>query len=617
MAEIGKISGPLLEDNLQRSGVDLAFDTDLLYLDVANRRIGINNIAPVANFTAVDPLSTNLQVDTQLTVGNMNLYTNTIQYPIGNLVLQSNNIVYAPNWKTAGGLNLGTNTISATVGDQDINIQPTGTGRVNVNSDMLVNGNLHATGDITFDGDITFGDSDTDSVNIKADLTSDIRPDVTDTYSFGTPSKRWLNTYTKNLYTDAIVSNNSYTVNNIEVTLRQGKTWYVSVNGLDTNVGNHENGPFLTLVKALSVATSGDTIQIYPGTYVETCPMTVPVGVTVKGLDIRTVIVSPTAATRNKDIFLVNGETTIEDLTVTGFEYDSVNNTGYAFKFAPNFKVSSRSPYMKNVSVITQGSTVRLGTAPSDDPRGFLAGDAGRGAYVDGALANSTSKEASLLFHSCTFICPNTDTIVMTNGVRVEWLNCFTYFANTGLKATNGTTGFNPTDYVYDAVTGKYLPSNAIRFSLTCDAPTIYVTPVGANSFKWRNASTSSYVSRCAWGTSVYSTFLSSGLPRFADPNGVPTETAFAIYDHNTSNLVALFTVNDRFLENAGVVFWSDAIGTQSWGSVIYPVGGNFNSLINSTITGRVYDWVFVPNVSTFTGYKTAEEIYQSIKKGF
>ena len=29
----------------------------------------------------------------------------------------------------------------------------------------------------------------------------------------------------------------------------------------------------------------------------------------------------------------------------------------------------------------------------------------------------------------------------MTNGVRVEWLNSFTYFANRGLYATQGSTG--------------------------------------------------------------------------------------------------------------------------------------------------------------------------------
>ena len=46
-----------------------------------------------------------------------------------------------------------------------------------------------------------------------------------------------------------------------------------------------------------------------------------------------------------------------------------------------------------------------------------------------------------MLFHSVTFITPGVDGLTMTNGVRVEWLNSFTYFANRGLYAVNGVTG--------------------------------------------------------------------------------------------------------------------------------------------------------------------------------
>ena len=42
---INRISGDILESNLIRSS-DLAFNTDLLYLDVDNGRIGVNTSAP-------------------------------------------------------------------------------------------------------------------------------------------------------------------------------------------------------------------------------------------------------------------------------------------------------------------------------------------------------------------------------------------------------------------------------------------------------------------------------------------------------------------------------------------------------------------------------------------
>ena len=43
---IGRISGPMLRANLERLGVDLSIETDLLYVDVNNNRIGINQAVP-------------------------------------------------------------------------------------------------------------------------------------------------------------------------------------------------------------------------------------------------------------------------------------------------------------------------------------------------------------------------------------------------------------------------------------------------------------------------------------------------------------------------------------------------------------------------------------------
>lgn len=45
---IGRISGSVLKSNLTRNGVDLAFETNLLYLDVTNSRVGIGTSEPTA-----------------------------------------------------------------------------------------------------------------------------------------------------------------------------------------------------------------------------------------------------------------------------------------------------------------------------------------------------------------------------------------------------------------------------------------------------------------------------------------------------------------------------------------------------------------------------------------
>ena len=48
---------------------------------------------------------------------------------------------------------------------------------------------------------------------------------------------------------------------------------------------------------------------------------------------------------------------------------------------------------------------------------------------------------AAILFNECTFIVPNSVGLYLTNGIRVEWLNSFVYFANEGIKGVQGATG--------------------------------------------------------------------------------------------------------------------------------------------------------------------------------
>lgn len=46
MSILGKVAGTMLKDNLVRNGVDLQIDSNLMYYDVANRRVGINTTLP-------------------------------------------------------------------------------------------------------------------------------------------------------------------------------------------------------------------------------------------------------------------------------------------------------------------------------------------------------------------------------------------------------------------------------------------------------------------------------------------------------------------------------------------------------------------------------------------
>ena len=448
MAQVGRISGPLLFANLERNGIDLAFRNNLstaqlLYLDVNSGLISVNTDTPINELTIDGISKTNNLLSTTAKIANFNISNNNIDISAGDIFVNANRIINIPTLRNTE-IQINDNTISSYNTNSNIDLSANGTGTVEALADTNVTGNVHATGNITADGSLTFGDGDTDDIVLGAEIASDIIPDQNNTYRLGSPSKQWQNLYS-NLLNGNAISTGSISVGSTFHATRQGNTFWVAQNGDDTNVGDHPNGPFKTIKHALDQAdasTGGPvTIHVMPGGYEEELPLVVPSNVTIRGEDIRNTIIRPSSADQSKDIFHMNGESTVQNLTIKDFYYDSLNDTGYAFRFAPNTVVSTRSPYIQNVTVITQGSATS-----ASDPRGFASGDAGKGALIDGADVLSASNEASMLFHSVTFITPGVDAVTMTNGVRVEWLNSFTYFADKGLYAVDGGTGHLSSD---------------------------------------------------------------------------------------------------------------------------------------------------------------------------
>ena len=468
---VGKITGQMLGDtsgNLDRDGVDLVFDNDLIYLDVTNRKVGIKTTSPSHELTVNGTTrSNNLEATISATLGDIVVTGNQIYSTTGVLSFnpnESGQVVYQ-NRLQVDDIQIEGNRIATINSNANLELTANGTGTINLNSNVEIFGDLHATGTITADGNLQLGDANTDNIIFNADIASDLIPDVNDTYKLGNSINRWADVWVNNLYAST-VNTGAIEVAGIDIALSQGNIYYVAVNGSDDNSGVHQQDPLSSVGRALDLASAGDTVYIYPGTYSETLPLVVPVGVTVKGAGIRSVTIQPDSDV-TVDMFHLNGETTIEDLTITGFEYDVGTNTGYAFRFASNFTVTSRSPYIRNVSVITAGSTVRLMTNPVDDPLGFLAGDAGKGAYIDGSVVNAASNEATMLFSGVTFITPGVDALTMTNGVRVEWLNSFTYFANRGMYAVSGSTGFagdGKTRIKIINTTGTFAVSNTLSY---------------------------------------------------------------------------------------------------------------------------------------------------------
>ena len=538
---VGRISGPLLRNNLTRTE-DLAFETDLLYINHTGSRIGVKTDSPTRTLQVNGTLNlpNNIIATNSAVFGDMTFNSTGISVLSGVISITSAGTIEAPHLRV-GDIFFDGNVLGTYTTDSDLQLEANGTGSVMFNSSVEVTGNIHATGDITADGNIVIGTGDEDNLSFGADLASDILPNVSATpltaavitsgscpetwavprtlsvigtlngknlYNYfneylewtgtfwkywnttvgpaayyrsddvttfpwqattwtavgvgtpvpifsqqsstgfnigGSPSKRWANYEGK----QGDVANNILVDDNVSlagITVNLGieNKFYVSVNGVDTNPGDHPNFAFATLSTALSAAqTAGgnNLIMIMPGEYTETFPLTIPANTTVKGSSIRTVSIMPDTSSQSQDAFLLNNNTTVSDLTIRNFY-----SPGYAFRFANNINVTTKSPYIHNVTVITTGSVTS-----GSDPRGFDAGDAGRGALVDGSVANAASNQASMLFNAVTFITPGVDAITMTNGVRVEFIDSFTYFANRSLYATNGATGFASLGTVFGA----------------------------------------------------------------------------------------------------------------------------------------------------------------------
>lgn len=210
---IGRISGQLLKANLVRDGVDLAFETDLLYLNVTDSRIGVNTSTPSADLDVNGTTQTvNLRVDNQAELGNIVIENNTIT--------SANNAIY---FTAAAGnptvyhsklivddFEISGNKISTTVSNSSLEIDPSGTGTIelktttNITGDLTVSGSVSATGDIVIGGNIVIGDELTDTVTINASISSDLIPETDNTYRLGNSTFRWNEAYVNNFYTTTI-----------------------------------------------------------------------------------------------------------------------------------------------------------------------------------------------------------------------------------------------------------------------------------------------------------------------------------------------------------------------------------------------------------------------------
>ena len=268
---IGRISGPLLKSNLERNGIDLAFETDLLYLNVVDNRIGVNTASPVYDLDVNGTTrTTDLLVDNQLDIGDITISGNTIQsnVPTINMIASPGEATVYHTILEVDDIRLTGNTISTFNSNANLEFQPNGTGEVdilsntNITGNLQVDGNINADGNITLGGNIVIGDALTDTIQINASIQSDLIPETDNTYDLGSSSFYWRRAYVNDLYADTLnvptldVGNIMFRDN--EITTTTGEDLYIDGNG----AGGVRLGNFYIVDNVITNVSSGAITQI-------------------------------------------------------------------------------------------------------------------------------------------------------------------------------------------------------------------------------------------------------------------------------------------------------------------------------------------------------------------
>jgi hypothetical protein len=219
MAQLGRISGHLLNANLERNGVDLTFkntnfDSALLFLDVNSNKIGVKTDSPIFDLDINNDISTtNANATNRANIDNIIVNNNsnftTKVGPI-NIVPDQNNPNIFLNRMRSDDLDFNDNTISGLNSNQPVAFQASGSGTIevfanaNVTGDLSISGNVLIDGNLSSAGTVIVGDSPLDTITIAPDLTQNIVPGDDNVHELGQQAndsspRRWAELWTPDL----------------------------------------------------------------------------------------------------------------------------------------------------------------------------------------------------------------------------------------------------------------------------------------------------------------------------------------------------------------------------------------------------------------------------------
>jgi len=238
-------------------------------------------------------------------------------------------------------------------------------------------------------------------------------------------------------------------------------TIYVSKSGDDANSGLNLLNAKLTIESALSIATTGTMIKVFPGVYTENNPLIVPEQVSIVGTSLREVSVTPANA---GDLFYVKNGCYISDMSFVGS-----SNTGAIVSFNPSEPpYIDQSPYIQNcTNFIPDSIGLRVNGDDAIGPLRSMVVDSYT-QYNAGGIGASVSNDAYAQLVSMFTICTD-KAIECSNGGGCDLTNSNSSFGNYGLVAN----GVSDLKYTGSVTTAAAAESDVVRIDIS--TPTINV----------------------------------------------------------------------------------------------------------------------------------------------
>jgi hypothetical protein len=162
-----------------------------------------------------------------------------------------------------------------------------------------------------------------------------------------------------------------------------GRTLVVdSVYGSDVSgAASRYSYPFATINGAISNVSSGETIFVRPGTYIET--ITMPAGVALRGANTQTVTITRTNVTSNVTLLTMGSNCRVEDVTFTLTSLCNVNLTGVDWPSGTPLTSKLRTMVVNVTSGGTGSNTIAGMLSSGTSATTYSASDATRSITVN------------------------------------------------------------------------------------------------------------------------------------------------------------------------------------------------------------------------------------------